>query len=492
MLLHTFCPLMIQRSPSRTARVVSPARSEPAPGSLNSWHQPDPAVEDRRDEPVDLVGGAVGEDGRRGHEQAETARAGAARRRRRRSTARRRPSGATGHVRPPPASKCGAVQPASATRLHHSADVEVGVPVLVEPVRAPRRTSSASGSRRGFAGSAVPPRPPRPSSSRQLSRMILRTSASSKAVELLRRSRAGWPGPRRGASRSRTGCAPRRSGRPARGGPPRSTASTHTCWRIVSSGSSGKTHGVWLACLRRRLTSSAIQSEPFSMLATRSVGWRVNTPWMISAAMVSWMARSDDQDAAEDVDACRSPRRWRCAAPRGGEGVVAAVAEVEGDRDRRLGQARPHRVVELVAERPTGAVRAGHGRRAHVHDPGAALDQRVELGAAPRPDRRATASARAIRRSLVVEAPVLLEPAVEGGEARHGGRDVVAQRLLDAAAERGEQQHGVEPLLLGHLRPARRGRGTRPAAARPASALAGFDALGDLAPEQRVEAARAR
>ena len=29
------------------------------------------------------------------------------------------------------------------------------------------------------------------------------------------------------------------------------------------------------------------------MLATRSVGWRVKTLWMISEAMVSWMARSD-------------------------------------------------------------------------------------------------------------------------------------------------------------------------------------------------------
>ncbi len=39
--VHTFCPSTIQ-SPvplSRTARVPSAARSEPAPGSLKSWHQ---------------------------------------------------------------------------------------------------------------------------------------------------------------------------------------------------------------------------------------------------------------------------------------------------------------------------------------------------------------------------------------------------------------------------------------------------------------------
>ena len=35
--LHTFCPLTTHSSPSRTARVPSPARSEPAPGSENSW-----------------------------------------------------------------------------------------------------------------------------------------------------------------------------------------------------------------------------------------------------------------------------------------------------------------------------------------------------------------------------------------------------------------------------------------------------------------------
>ena len=35
---QTFCPLTIQRSPSRTALVVRPARSDPAPGSLKSWH----------------------------------------------------------------------------------------------------------------------------------------------------------------------------------------------------------------------------------------------------------------------------------------------------------------------------------------------------------------------------------------------------------------------------------------------------------------------
>ncbi len=34
--VHTFWPLTIHSSPSRTARAFSPARSEPAPGSLKS------------------------------------------------------------------------------------------------------------------------------------------------------------------------------------------------------------------------------------------------------------------------------------------------------------------------------------------------------------------------------------------------------------------------------------------------------------------------
>ena len=36
--VHTFCPVSTQSSPSRSARVASEARSDPAPGSLNSWH----------------------------------------------------------------------------------------------------------------------------------------------------------------------------------------------------------------------------------------------------------------------------------------------------------------------------------------------------------------------------------------------------------------------------------------------------------------------
>src|SRR5919107_643918 len=36
--VHTFWPLNVHSSPSLTPLVVRPARSEPAPGSENSWH----------------------------------------------------------------------------------------------------------------------------------------------------------------------------------------------------------------------------------------------------------------------------------------------------------------------------------------------------------------------------------------------------------------------------------------------------------------------
>ena len=37
--VHTFWPLQIHSSPSLTPLDDRPAKSEPEPGSLNSWHQ---------------------------------------------------------------------------------------------------------------------------------------------------------------------------------------------------------------------------------------------------------------------------------------------------------------------------------------------------------------------------------------------------------------------------------------------------------------------
>ena len=131
--VHTFWPLTIHSSPSLTARVVRPARSEPAPGSLNSWHHAFGAGDDVADVEVDLLLGAVGGDGRRGQQQARArpgrrarrtrrSRSAPARRRCGRGPGRRRWSGSAGR------GPAGQAEP-----LPPLADGEVGIPVLLEP-----------------------------------------------------------------------------------------------------------------------------------------------------------------------------------------------------------------------------------------------------------------------------------------------------------------------------------------------------------------------
>jgi len=44
LLVHTFCPVIRQASPSCSARVFNDARSLPASGSLKPWHQTSSAV----------------------------------------------------------------------------------------------------------------------------------------------------------------------------------------------------------------------------------------------------------------------------------------------------------------------------------------------------------------------------------------------------------------------------------------------------------------
>ena len=67
--VHTFWPVITQVSPSRTARVASDARSEPAPGSLKSWHHILLVAHDRRQETQPLLLGAEREQRRRGQVQ---------------------------------------------------------------------------------------------------------------------------------------------------------------------------------------------------------------------------------------------------------------------------------------------------------------------------------------------------------------------------------------------------------------------------------------
>ena len=194
-----------------------------------------------------------------------------------------------------------------------------------------------------------------------------------------------------------------------------------------------------------------------------------------------------DEDLAQRVGAAVG-EELGASAPHGREGVVAAVAEVEGDGGGGLDEAGPERVVRRMAERPGGAVLARHRRGAQVHDPGAGGEHAVELdhrglGVGQREHRGADDP------TLVVEAPVLVEPRVEGRQRGHGGVDVVLESLFDAAPHGGEQhdrgevlvvhdlQPGVTVLVLG---PERLDLHERPR----------IDSLGDLAPEEGVDAAR--
>ncbi len=61
-LVHTFWPLTSQPPSTRVALVLTPAASEPASGSLKSWHQIDVLVERRAHPAVDLVLGGVLDD----------------------------------------------------------------------------------------------------------------------------------------------------------------------------------------------------------------------------------------------------------------------------------------------------------------------------------------------------------------------------------------------------------------------------------------------
>ena len=60
--VHTFWPLTSQPPSTLVARVRTPAASEPAPGSLNSWHHTYSCSRLRADPALDLVGvGVLGE-----------------------------------------------------------------------------------------------------------------------------------------------------------------------------------------------------------------------------------------------------------------------------------------------------------------------------------------------------------------------------------------------------------------------------------------------
>ena len=104
----------------------------------------------------------------------------------------------------------------------------------------------------------------------------------------------------------------------------------------------------------------------------------------------------------------------------------------------------PSNLVSKGETRPIG----GHRRTGAHHDhPGTPFERPGELV-----DRPGRVGQRQVRRRedavLVGEAPVLLEPAVEGAEQQRDRLGVVRQRLLVDHPEGREQPAGVEPLLV--------------------------------------------
>ncbi len=140
---HTFWPLTTHSSPSRSARVVRPARSEPLPGSLNSWHHVCSPVTIGRQEPAPSA--------RRCRARGSSARRGRCRPRRRADARRRRQLARPRRGASAPAARARTTRPARSGRPSRSR-------------RAARATRAATGRdptpRRGTNGSRSGRRPP--------------------------------------------------------------------------------------------------------------------------------------------------------------------------------------------------------------------------------------------------------------------------------------------------------------------------------------------
>ena len=194
---------------------------------------------------------------------------------------------------------------------------------------------------------------------------------------------------------------------------------------MVSSGASGKTHGVWFACFVQPLgqevhpVGAVLDArDPERRGGGRTRRATIRLPMrVVDRAVRHHELRHHVDTAAEGLEVVLAP-------PRAGERLVPAVTQVEGDRDRRLGETGPDRVVELVAERAAAAVARGDRRGPDVHDARATRDAAIvelrqrRLGIGERDHRRGDDAI------LVREAPVLVEPAVERVQRGHRRRDV--------------------------------------------------------------------
>ena len=148
-------------------------------------------------------------------------------------------------------------------------------------------------------------------------------------------------------------------------------------------------------------------------------------------------------------------RRGPAPGERGGEAVDriavgrdAAVAGVDDDGDPRLVDPGPERV-EPGVERRVPARGGGRGRGAHDEHPGPLAKRPLQLLDGPvrvgEGDVGGGEDAVAVR-----EAPVVVQPPVEGPEGGADGLGVVVKRLLVDHPERGEQPAPGQALLVEH------------------------------------------
>jgi len=149
----------------------------------------------------------------------------------------------------------------------------------------------------------------------------------------------------------------------------------------------------------------------FSMLTALSFGWRVNTACTIIEAMVSWIARSSVSTCSNGYDP-REPLESRPATPTSGYLQVAAVTQVEADRNTRLGQRGPHRIMEGIAQRPR-LDQTGHRRRPHQYQLRAAPQHELHLfESLGRIGQRKMIGAAITRWSGRSKTPILVQPLV--------------------------------------------------------------------------------
>ena len=218
-------------------------------------------------------------------------------------------------------------------------------------------------------------------------------------------------------------------------------------------------------------------------------GGAVNTPWTTSEAIVSWIARSDGERRWPSGSLLPNPNVASAAPRRGEPALVAAVAEVERDGDRRprRGGPRPGRA---ACRRATGSCRSG---RAPAPDGRARCAPRAR--AASRPRRRRASGSASDSIGAAMSRPSWSKPQSSSSQRLNAERLAIVAGMSSRSASSTPQpsvgNSSAASRPCSSMTVDARGRGPVLGAQRlDLHQRAGVDALGDLAPEQRVEAAR--